>query len=47
MTDVTFFDSPSLFSIPVAAMGSVGDTIQPSNMHTQMSILIPASLAAR
>ena len=29
----TFFESPAFFSMDVAAIGSVGETIQPSKIH--------------
>ena len=41
MTTETFLDRPSLFRIPVAAMGSVGDTILPSKIQVQRSIETP------
>ena len=46
ITEVTFLDSPSLFKMPVAAMGSVGETMQPSRMHTHISTGTWNNLAA-
>ncbi len=37
MTVVTFLDMPSLFIMPVAAIGSVGDTMHPKRIHSQIS----------
>ena len=37
ITEVTFLDKPHLFKIEVAAIGSVGDTIQPSIIQSQIS----------
>ncbi len=45
MTEQTFLDKPILFRIPVAAIGSVGLTTQPSRIHIQMSIGILKRLA--
>ena len=44
ITAVTFLDSPSLLRIPVAAIGSVGETIDPSKKHRVNPILIPSSV---
>ena len=38
ITEHTFFERPILFRIPVAAIGSVGETTHPRSMHIHISI---------
>ena len=38
--EVTFLESPNLFKIPVAAIGSVGATIHPNKIENHMLIFI-------
>ena len=42
ITAVTFFESPNLFKIPVAAIGSVGETMVPRRKQSVNPIFNPS-----